>query len=55
MSDIIDEAEAGVEQEVDFMHCVTATKEIVEEFRDVLAAHTAKLHQWWADRAGSHR
>ena len=39
MSDIIDDTE------VDFAHYVTATQEIVEEFRDVLARHTAKLHQ----------
>jgi hypothetical protein len=39
MSDIIDDTE------IDFAHYVTATQEIVEEFRDVLARHTAKLHQ----------
>jgi hypothetical protein len=49
MSDIIDDTE------VDFAHYVTATREIVEEFRDVLARHTAKLHQgshraWWIGR-----
>ena len=35
----------STETEVDFVHYVTATKEIVEEFREVLARHTAKLHQ----------
>jgi hypothetical protein len=39
MSDIIDDTE------VDFAHYVAATQEIVEEFRDVLARHTAKLDQ----------
>jgi hypothetical protein len=39
MSDII------FEQEVKFEHYVAATREIVEEFRDELAKHTAKLHQ----------
>ena len=34
-----------MEAEVDFEHYVTATREIVEEFRDELARHTAKLHQ----------
>ena len=37
MSDIIDETEVG------FEHYVTATKKIVEEFRDKLAEHTAEL------------
>ena len=39
MSDIIDDTD------VDFEHYVTATREIVEEFRDVLARHTAQLQQ----------
>jgi hypothetical protein len=46
MSDIIDETE------VDFEHYVTATKEIVEEFRDVLARHRAKLDQEAIARSG---
>jgi hypothetical protein len=37
MSDII--------AEVDFAHYVTATREIVEEFRDELSKHTAKLQK----------
>jgi hypothetical protein len=43
MSDIV-EAETG-ETKVDFEHYVTATKGIVESFRDVLAEHTAELTQ----------
>ena len=39
MSDI------ATEIEVNFQHYVTATREIVEEFRDVLARRTAKLQQ----------
>jgi hypothetical protein len=33
------------ETEVDFEHYITATREIVEEFRDELSKRTAKLHQ----------
>jgi hypothetical protein len=39
MSDVIDDTE------IDFEHYVTATREIVEEFRDELSKHTAKLQQ----------
>jgi hypothetical protein len=46
MSDMI------LEQEVDFEHYVTATREIVEEFRNVLAAHTAKMRQEAIARGG---
>jgi hypothetical protein len=35
----------ATEIEVNFQHYVTAAQEIVEEFRDVPARHTAKLHQ----------
>jgi hypothetical protein len=35
----------STETEVDFVHYVTATKEIVEDFRDILAEHTAKMDQ----------
>ena len=38
-------SDTAIEQEVDFEHYVTATQKIVEEFRDVLARRTAKLHQ----------
>ena len=38
MSDITE-----AETKVDFEHYVTATREIVESFRDVLAEHTAEL------------
>jgi hypothetical protein len=41
------------EAEVDFEHYVTAAKEIIEDFRDVLAVHTAQLHQK-AIEAGGH-
>jgi hypothetical protein len=34
-----------METEIDFEHYVTATREIVEEFRDELSKHTAELHQ----------
>ena len=35
--------ETEAETKVDFEHYVTATREIVELFRDVLAEHTAEL------------
>ena len=38
-------SDTAIEQEVDFEHYVTATQKIVDEFRDVLARRTAKLHQ----------
>jgi hypothetical protein len=41
-----------METEIDFEHYVTATREVVEEFRDVLARHTAKLHQEAIERSG---
>jgi hypothetical protein len=40
MSDIL---ETEAETKVDFEHYVTATKELVESFRDELAEHTAEL------------
>lgn len=53
MIDILTSDEATTaEAEVDFAHYVTAIQELVEEFRDVLARHTAKLHQEAIARGG---
>jgi hypothetical protein len=40
MSDTIE-----TEAEIDFDHYVTAIRELVEDFRDQLFQHAAKLHQ----------
>lgn len=45
MSDILEQEQPELENQTKFEHYVQATGEIVEEFRDVLAAHTAKLDQ----------
>lgn len=48
-----DTLETEVEEpKADFVHYVAATREIVEEFRDELAKHTAKLHQEAIKRGG---
>jgi hypothetical protein len=44
--------ETTMEVQPDFEHYVEAIRGIVEEFRDVLAVHTAKLHQEAIARGG---
>jgi hypothetical protein len=51
MSDAIED-DTTLENRPNFEHYVQATYEIAVEFRDVLAAHIAKLHQEAIDRGG---